>query len=220
VRDLSFSALPLTQIDFEIVEVGVKSYNEMIKLRLGFINRHENSNVDIAEFESICLQVRKIIENFAHYYTFLFQETTDASLSEKKAIREYNAEQIMKYMIGSGYVALISPFGNDRMLQDAGMISRTGDREIITFRFYQQLYNQLGKWLHEPTRLERTRRDPTQFAEDLYKKIRKIEASLWRHIVPSEEFSIVVNYGGKDTKQVSVFFNDLRPATMNRPAPQ
>jgi len=210
----------LDQIDFELVEEGVKSYNEMIKLRLGFINRNENSNVDIAEFESICLQSRKIIENFAHYYTFLFQETTDAPLSEKKAVKEYNAEQIIRYMINSGYVAIISPFGNYRMLQDAGMISPTGEHEFLGFRFYQQLYNQLGKWLHEPTRVERTRRNPTQFAEDLYTKIRKIEASLWSHIVPSEEFSISVNYGDRNTKQVSVFFNDLRPATMNRIKPR
>lgn len=82
-----------------------------------------------------------------------------------------------------------------------------GSREILGPKFYQKLYTQLGKWLHEPTRAEKGQRDPTEFAEALYVKIKKIEASLWAHVVPSEEFSIIVNYGNINDKKVDVFFN-------------
>lgn len=115
-------------------------------------------------------------------------------------------------MISSGYIALISPFGNDHALDKAGMRHPSGGHEILTFKFYCDLYSQLGRWLHEPPRLGKRELDPTQFAGSLYEKIQKIDASLWSHIVPSNEFSILVHYGKRDTQEVSVLFNDLRPA--------
>ena len=207
---MSFSAHSVDGIDFEYLCRGVQYYNEQIKLRLAYIRQFEGVQIGGCDFESICLQVRKIIENFAHYQSFLFEETTDVRMSKDRVIGNYNAEQILKHMVSSGLIALVSPFGNSAALEKAGIRQASDEIRMLGYKFYRDLYVELGRWLHEPTRIGRSNLDPSVFAESLHEKIEKIEASLWSHIIPSEEYSISVNYGARDTYDVSVIFNDLR----------
>lgn len=95
VGDIHYRSLTGEQLDFVIHQLV--NANKDIKMRLDFIARFENSEVNLIEFEAICLNVRKITEVFCQEIKIFLCQLAGFGLSAR-AHKDLNYEKIFRFL--------------------------------------------------------------------------------------------------------------------------